>query len=462
MTAVGTPYRQLRFDEYWLPMLVLVAIIFGFMTIAEYLFSRSMESFKVERARREAETESKSLLRTPTNAQFQSVLRYVDVAKALDEEKHKPVDNGALFDHCIHANLSTLLESFFFSNTYGTFTVMGCNLYLVDVLPDAWGWIIVILLCCVTMNWMCGFVSNTIHVMTSHEVHFVYYLFGCYSTLLYNRAPPWYVTMSMIVCFQAAYWHYKNKVWPTYPGPQEIAPLFTRTCNMEIRQFCTPLNHQEKLADKGTLFFLTDLYCVFPVYEVLNIHCAACIYAGGIVGSCLAGRLPFDDPSSIQSILVVLAASLVLAVAYNSLPCQFVKSKWLELGSFYPKFCTCLFCAFGAVSMYVGCGITLQAGIHNSVSRGKITGVIILIGHVFHLGVIMMTGFSCLATINFIKQSSTDAGAKPSAQVMHEAQAAGWAQSPGHPWFSGVLHRATPDLQVVTIQPSSVHDKSTS
>ena len=116
-----------------------------------------------------------------------AILDQVEAERVL-EAKERPKDNGTLFEYCIHANICTAFEAWFFACTYGFITgvskagaraakqhlnigfyphththththtaVMTCNRIVPSLLPDEWGWCLVVWLTFLTMNWMCAF-----------------------------------------------------------------------------------------------------------------------------------------------------------------------------------------------------------------------------------------------------------------------------------------------------------------
>ena len=50
-----------------------------------------------------------------------AILDQVEAERVL-EAKERPKDNGTLFEYCIHANICTAFEAWFFACTYGFIT----------------------------------------------------------------------------------------------------------------------------------------------------------------------------------------------------------------------------------------------------------------------------------------------------------------------------------------------------
>ena len=94
-------------------------------------------------------------------------------------------------------------------------------------MSDNIGWLLVVWVVFLTDLFMCAFSMNGIHICTSHEVHFVYYGCGFIPVALYWRMPPhgWIVPF-YIICRLAIHTCFKNYVWPKYPSPFEIVPLY--------------------------------------------------------------------------------------------------------------------------------------------------------------------------------------------------------------------------------------------
>lgn len=283
-----------------------------------------------------------------------------------------PVSSSRLYEFSVQFMGDVLYVAFLFSFAYGGIAVLLCNWALVNVDPR-FAWIITVWVIFMCDVFMCAFSTNSVHIITSHAVHFVYYGCGFISMAYAWNLPPsdtWVVPVYIVIRL-GLHTVLKYAVWPGYPAGQLITRIYARADNTWVLK-STP-DGTIPYEAPATFVGLLNEGAAFPCFEVLNAHITSCMAMGIIIGAIVCGVIPLGLLQLGVALGVSATVSCVLFVFY---PPLWFKCRNETLALFYPR-------TLAVISTIVGTGMILS-NITPAASAFYNTPAFLLVGLIGH------------------------------------------------------------------------------
>jgi len=324
--------------------------------------------------------------------------------------------NGNLYDFCILPLGHVLLESFSFSFTYGAIATLGVSFLFSQYFSAAYGWIFVINISFFVLCFQCAFATNGVHVMTSHEVHVIYYFSGLLSVFLYDDLPAFYLVLSAIVVKLTTWYKLKQHVWPNYPFFPKVAPMFQKTDepqenDIPWKLWMTPCIHNKFTEDeinlfnnkvllgKGYWYALTRLGVPIINYEAMNMMITSVCFFGGWVGFIVRTVYEphrYDSTDDFTAIYIAVASSFTISLIFVLLNSyhHLLDSRMFFYPKFYPR--TSVVLSFTLGSLFIA------ANDEKMLEAEKWATELVIIAHAAHICITLLMGLTCLASCNHV------------------------------------------------------------
>lgn len=268
-------------------------------------------------------------------------------------------DNVGLLKFGAMTFMQTTIEAMVYSFGNGMTTVLLCNAVLPDRVPDWLGWILCLGGNVIATIIQCVVTCNTIHLCTSHGIHFVYYGIGFLGVACYRRLPSnkWLVVLAVLwyLCLHTAMKYY---VWPQYPSPLQVLPTYERLGSNYVVLSSPPddlTRLNDKFAEQGAIATLLTSYLPFPIYELIAFYAWSALGYGYAIGLLAKWSSNYCGPGYERSqrgllLALIYANCWVLFKIYVGLG---IGDLFLALNPYYPKLASCLLCNAGALLMLI-------------------------------------------------------------------------------------------------------------
>jgi len=248
---------------------------------------------------------------------------------------------------------------------YGSLIVFSMNFFMSNM-DRRYAYIVTIYMVTLKCIIMCNLSTNTIHICTSHNIHFLYYGFGFIPFAFFWWPPEkgYLVPITAIwtlICLRIG----KHIYLPDYPRPSQLFDTYMLHEGTEEWKLFSRASEDTKRGDlvdqspDAIIPALNKRAITLPTYEILNTHISSSFTIGiltGLATSNIVGAFANTKVVSDKSLAISVPVAIVMIMLIQTfgLYGSVEKKMHLEvLSGFYPKTVAVVSAVCGAASIVI-------------------------------------------------------------------------------------------------------------